>query len=292
MALTTMDGCWAKLARAERHLQDYESSLREFTRTHPLRVTVERSVAENTLTFYAHDVVPCDPQWSLIIGDCAHNARSALEHLVYQLAVRSLGRELTDDEAKKPQFFVVEDQTKWRDVEKRLAKLGMAPEFLDRLEQIQPYNGWDERIWGQHEMPGPPAPIALYLDELTKLNNADKHRLLTPVWRGVGAGKLPQNFAALGGTAGSTTIDPLIEGGCLGRWHFSTTPPEIPTDFRPDLYWTFHPSLRFPYFGTSISRILGNCITATRMILDMFEPSILRGDPLTDLRYWDGHRGL
>ncbi|MEY9842942.1 hypothetical protein [Streptacidiphilus sp. EB103A] len=292
MALTTMDGCRAKLRRAERHLQDYEDSLRVFSATHPVRVTVERNVAEKAFTFHVHDVEPCDPQWSLIIGDCVHNARSALDQLFYQLTVQSLGRDLTEGEEKQPQFPVAKDRASWRKIEKNYQKLGVAADYLKRLEEIQPFNGWDKQIWGQHEMPGPPGPIASYLDELTKLNNADKHRLLTPVWWGVGLGGLPQGFAGLGGTGGSTTGDPLVEGGLLGQWHFDAAPPEIPADFKPELYWTFHPSLRFPYFGTNVSRILDNCITAARMILDMFEPSVLRGQPPADLPYWNGRKGL
>ena len=292
MALTTMDGCRAKLARAERHLQDYEDSLRAFTAAHPLRVTVERSVTEKKFTFYVHDVAPCDPQWSLIIGDCAHNARSALDHLFYQLTVQTLGRELTEDEQTKPQFPVAKDQAAWRKSETRILKLGMAAPYLKRLEEIQPFNAYDEQIWGHHELPGPPAPVASYLEELTNLNNADKHRLLTPIWRGADLGKRPRDFTTLGGYASGTTDLPLTEGGFLGDWHFATALPELPADFRPEAYWTFQPSLRSPFFATSVTRILGHCITATRMILDMFEPSVLRGDPPAALRYWDGPRGL
>jgi len=46
-------------------------------------------------------------------------------------------------------------------------------------------------------------------------------------------------------------------------------------------------SLRVPSFGARVERILGNCIIAVRMVLDMFEPAISGQDP-APLRYWDG----
>ncbi|MBT2472096.1 hypothetical protein J7E97_30605 [Streptomyces sp. ISL-66] len=290
MPQATMDGCRAKLARADEHLRSFEDSLNSFRAAHPIKVTVERNVDEKAFIFHVYDVEPCNPEWGVLIGDCAHNARSSLDHLVFQLSVQGLGRGLTTAEARSSQFPVCEQMDSYRRAERGVVHL--LPEHKQRIWEVQPFNAGDEKIWGPHDMPGPPAPIPSYLRELTNLNNADKHRVITPVWHGVGLVKLPTEFREVGGVSGGGTWAALEEGTRIGEWNFDSTPPKIPTGFRPEQYWTFHPSLRDPHFATSVSRILGNCLTATRMILDMFEPCVLRGEAPMPLRYWDGSRGL
>lgn len=86
-----LDGCEAKLRRAEGHLQTFESEVVRFFEQNPYRITYEADLNALSYTFYIHDLVPPDPDWGLIIGDCIHNLRSALDHLAYQLAILGQG---------------------------------------------------------------------------------------------------------------------------------------------------------------------------------------------------------
>lgn len=154
MSLATMDGCYAKLARAEHHLRSIEESISTFRAAHPFKVTVERNVSDKTFIFRAYDVEPCDPEWGTLIGDFAHNARSALDHLVFQLSILGLGRDLTPVEAKKPQFPVYETLTAYRGAERGIAYL--LPEHKQRIWEIQRSIPGMRRYGGHMTCRGPP----------------------------------------------------------------------------------------------------------------------------------------
>ncbi|MDI9834735.1 hypothetical protein [Streptomyces sp. KAU_LT] len=282
----SLDGCWAKLRRAEYHLDTLCAEMADFQTSRPHRVSVERDETDQAWIFRLWNVSIPDPGWGLILGDCLHNARSALDHLVYELALLNLARPLTDNEARRVQFPIAADAQKFQKQAPRLQDLRTVDKA--RLEELQPYHAWDETLRGSHEMPGPPAPIPLYLDELTKLNNVDKHRTITPVWMGAGLGALPKGAQKLGITGSSTTGNVLTEGCEIGRWIFAVAPPEIPAGLQAELYFSVQPSLREPYFGTSVERIARNCLLAVRMTLEMFAPCFTGGQNPAPLRYWDG----
>jgi hypothetical protein len=254
---------------------------------HPIRVTVERAGTgtESKYVFRSWGVVKPDPDWGLLIGDCVHCARSTLDHLAYQLAILGLGRDLADEEARRVQFPLYENPEAFRGNRGRISDLRR--DCQERIEQLQPYHSWDDTIWGPLHMPGPPAPIPAYLRVATDLDNVDKHRLVQPVWITPGISLGPANPGRHGITATSIQDSPLTEGGELGSWQFDHEPPPPPEGDWAS-YVNFQLSLRAPFFGSRAQRILGNCIMAARMVVDMFEPCILRGAPPAPLRYWDG----
>ncbi|MFD3927434.1 hypothetical protein [Streptomyces sp. NPDC058614] len=283
----SLGGCWAKVQHAEHHFDFLCKEISDFQASNPYRISVKREEKDQSWIFHLWDVKPPDPAWGLILGDLLHDARSALDHLIYQLAILNLGRSLNDNEAGRVQFPVEEDAQKFQRQEARRLKDLRAVDRA-RLEELQPYNAWDESIWGPHEMPGPPAPIPLYLNELTKLNNIDKHRIINPVWMGAGMGLLPKGAHEIGITGGSTTGEVLTDGCEIGRWHFGGNPPNVPEGFQAGDYFSVQPSLREPFFGTSVKRIAANCLMAVRMTLEMFDPCVLSGQNPAPLKYWDG----
>jgi hypothetical protein len=287
----SLKGCRAKLRHAEHHLQIVEDKIASFRERYPVRITVDCDVNQPAYVFHVWDVREPDLDWGLIIGDAAHNARSALDHLAYQLLIVGLGRDLTDadPEAQRIMFPVFEDPGKFRsNGERRIA--GLRDVDRARIEELQPYNAWDEGIWGPHQMPGPPAPVATYLGEVSRLDNADKHRIVQPVWFTAGFCALPKNPRELGITGGSSTDRPLGDGAEIGRWFFDRIPPDPPDEMKVHMnaYFPTQVSLREPFFGTCVGRILSNCIIAVRMVLDMFEPVVSHGQDPAPLRYWDG----
>lgn len=289
--VASLEGCRAKLRRAEYHLQIVEGKIASFRERYPVHITVDRDVNEPAYVFRVWDIQEPDADWGLIIGDAAHNARSALDHLAYQLLVLGLGRDLTDAdaEARRIMFPIFDDPGEFRsNGQWRIA--GLRDVDRARIEELQPYNAWDEGIWGTHQMPGPPAPVGGYLSEVSRLDNADKHRVVQPVWFTAGLGALPKNARELGITGGSSTDCPLSDGAEIGRWFFDHIPPEPPDEMKVHMnaYFPMQVSLREPFFGTRVGLILGNCIIAARMVLDMFEPVINHGQDPAPLRYWDG----
>ena len=80
---------------------------------------------------------------------------------------------------------------------------------------------------------------------------------------------------------------PLTEGMEIGRFNFVGEPPPIPEWLEPRRYFPLHMSMREPWFVAGTLTMLGQCITAVRMVLDMFEPCIGDEDEPGPLSYWD-----
>jgi len=103
---------------------------------------------------------PPTQDWSAQVGDTLHNLRSALNAAIWDYANRNR------QEIRHPklvQFPIVEGANDWpNEAKKRLQ--GIAPEIVERIKNIQPFNRpLEER-----------AQDALLL--LENLNNHDKHR--------------------------------------------------------------------------------------------------------------------
>jgi hypothetical protein len=280
-------GCRAKVRRAEYHLEVLEGEIGSFRDLHPVRFTVDRDLEKSSYVFRVWDIAEPDAAWGLLVGDCFHNARSALDHLAYQLVILNLGRDLTDDEARRVMFPIYETPKLYTAYGAgRVADLRIVDRA--RIEILQSYHAWDEGIWGPDQMPGPPAPVPSYLSLLSRLDNSDKHRTIQPVWLAAGLGGLPKDWAEVRITGGGTTDSPLNDGAEIGRWFFDGTPPEPPAEMDVERYFAIQVSLWQPFFATRVQRILGNCITAVTMVLDMFEPCLVHGSAPAPLRYWDG----
>jgi hypothetical protein len=98
----------------------------------------------------------------LIAGDCVHNLRSALDHLVYAIAIdQSPTGKLADERAIA---FPIKDASKdFNSVRRRLKELSLPVQAA--IEAVQPYNRAHATL---------PPLLAVLRD----LDDADKHRLL------------------------------------------------------------------------------------------------------------------
>jgi hypothetical protein len=113
-------------------------------------------------------------RWSLIDGDCIHNLRSALDALIYALAVRDSGSNPPPVE-RSLQFPITGSVG---DFNRSLAMIRpLAPGTQTRIERAQPYNRWHPQL-----------PPLLCL--LNKFDNLDKHRLLNVVIANAAQGHL------------------------------------------------------------------------------------------------------
>jgi hypothetical protein len=83
---------WSKIDRADEHYNALRSELKAFAEVQPYR-----PVSDHNADFTKHwlsvefDQPEDFAQWGLMFGDCVHNLRSALDHVVYEIAVHESG---------------------------------------------------------------------------------------------------------------------------------------------------------------------------------------------------------
>ena len=106
----------------------------------------------------------------LLVGDIVHNMRSALDHLVFELALLHTGGKVARPD--RTQFTIRDCNDRFeRAAAQDLAEV--APQHRDLIEKFQPYHTMDADV-----------AVGLYfhpLAMLRDLSNSDKHRILTPV---------------------------------------------------------------------------------------------------------------
>jgi hypothetical protein len=163
---TSVSSALTKIARAQSHFDDFDRRALEFiTNARPYRVQTAiervdqgRSVATVILS---EDVIqPPAHEWAPIIGDMAHNLRSALDHVACQLSIANGG----DVECEQTSFPIFVDDAPGS--RKQFARCAGMFSHLDRTiaRRLQPYQTADPRTH----------PLWL----LHTLNNIDKHRRL------------------------------------------------------------------------------------------------------------------
>jgi hypothetical protein len=114
-------------------------------------------------------------RWALILGDAVHNARSALDVLVYQLVLLN-GKRPT----KRTQFPIYDSPPTQRQRQTIDANLkGVQSDHAKRIRGMQPYKR-------------PKAAESWKLATLGALDNIDKHRLVHPMFHREERGELAQ----------------------------------------------------------------------------------------------------
>ena len=159
-----LDGSREKIRRAGDHLQTLEVETLRYVEEHPftLAIRTDKKTGIQLITAHSRRRPPEDPPQRLgvIVGDILHNLRSALDHLVWQLA------ELGEGAAEYKNQFPIYD-TKKKYLQKVGTTLhGVAAEHRETIEGLQPYHEHGE---------------GLALRIIGDLNNIDKHRVVHTV---------------------------------------------------------------------------------------------------------------
>jgi hypothetical protein len=97
------------------------------------------------------------PEWSLVVGDALHNARSALDHFAWQLV------DMHGGPVERSRFPFKDEPGGFGD-ELRRALPKVPVQVREQVKLLQPWRGGDEKLWMLHH-----------------LDIVDKHRLLVPV---------------------------------------------------------------------------------------------------------------
>lgn len=196
-------GCFAKVERAREHIDALQEEIAAFVADHPYDVVVEFDSETGEQIARVATVKEPPLRWSIIFGELGHNLRSALDHLVYQLAIIA-----GSNPAKTKTSFPIytscraywtprKSQPSPRDV----ALEGVSDNARALIDSAQPYHGGDSAQ--SH-------PLAT----LAWLTNIDKHRLVHGVLvRGIGQGVMAAPRRSEGRIAAFESS--LIEGSRL-----------------------------------------------------------------------------
>jgi hypothetical protein len=272
-----------KLVHALSLLDSLGTVVDEYMESNPYRIAVECHPNEQKYSFWVEELAEVPLAWSLVVGDVVHNARCALDHAIFELALRHKGSALTEKEERATSFPYYSREAEFRDWARKLG--GLIPEDVRMLlESLQPYNSENYDLWGhfQLEAYGTRAMLTLLL----KLDNIDKHR-----------------FVRLPGFAMNTASDSLIpvlpepfeatpllvegyirSGDHLGDWLMGTSSlPEVPpvTELKP--YFPIHLTLgeQFTEAGDRLTvehadaiRTLANCWRTVAAVIALLRPVI------------------
>ena len=159
-------GALARISRADEHLASLNQAMDEWVDHLTSQTSSEANPDRTEFKIFAGlSTVPDVVRWALLIGDCVHNLRSALDHAVYECSGPT--------PPFNCEFPIFLDRTALdrpeRDKGSYLFKIrGITNENVRSIiEAAQPFSRGD----------GPEHPLWV----LHQLDIQDKHRLLTPV---------------------------------------------------------------------------------------------------------------
>ena len=211
-----LEGVYLKIGRAAHHLQALDEVVTEYLDAHVETSEPAAGSKPGHYVFKARVTQPPPMELSLFVGDFAHNARSALDHLVTAMLERN-GKPI----ARRSAFPIYRDQ-KHYEIRGRFALEGLTHPQKQLVERLQPYRN---------------TRGGMRLARLSDLNNVDKHRTLHPVVLRTGAtqpgielsGLLDQRPAVVSYRSGRELSD--------GAEVFDV---QLPTDPEPDVRMKGH----------------------------------------------------
>ena len=252
-----LDGSYAKLGRAEEHLETLQRDVAVWLdgKPYPVEANFNTETGECLLRVRVTKEPPID--WGLLVGEIVHNWRAALDHLVYQLTLRRVGRGLP-----RTEFPVFDDPTSFRrrtkkgkaDMTSGFYKLrGLRPVDIAVIERLQPY-GTGKQFVHSH-------PLGILHD----LDVVDKHRTLNLVGHGVGTFGL--GISVLDGydlwIDYVTSHRPLKDRTMVGRLVLTPRKPNAKVEMRPELTTEIQ-------FGKGSARVEGAPLLSTLLGIQCF----------------------
>ena len=188
----------AKLARSQEHAQAVKNEVQSWFDRHPYSVTKDTNADCTRYSLFLRvNEPPTLQRWTLIIGDCIHNLRCALDYLVYAVAVFEAKCEPPPFE-RALAFPITDSRKDFEDAVARKSLGSISDPVIAVFESLQPYN-----------RPHPTLPPLLKI--LRSFNNADKHRLIKLVYGAVGSGEV--GFS--GNSPTGSTWTPFVNTGEL-----------------------------------------------------------------------------
>lgn len=165
-----LDDCWLLIGRAETQFDALRSEVVDFWENNQARLVVEddAQTGEKVISFAQEPILP--REWGADVGQLINNARTALDHLIYALAIEGGG----SPESQKTGFPIFQSRIEYLKIRGRGTRqitvrdqhlAGVDERWRKKIDDVQPYRR------GQHA----------YLDNLTTLAeiaNSHKHKTL------------------------------------------------------------------------------------------------------------------
>lgn len=181
-----LDGARRRIERADKHLQDFIGEVEAYALSEANNIAVQYDDVRDQPNFILAPKTPLPPVLSLIVSDCIHNLRAALDYVVYELARKDSG--LSDPDGTLFPIAATEDKF----IEVRKARLNgkgplryLSAAHVDAIEAYQPYKG------------------VQWTETLRDISNPDKHRKLSQPRSGRrvhlgGPGRTRETFKGVG----------------------------------------------------------------------------------------------
>lgn len=157
----SLEGVWAKLGRADEHLQALNAEAEAWGEREPYTVVREREADSEWEIARLRVDEPPSIQLGLIVGDFFHNLRSSLDALVAQLLLlnkRTPGKRASFPIFERPRDFESDGRRRLKYVRAH---------HVNIIESLQPYPGRND-------------PRVRALAAVAAYSNLDKHRAVQP----------------------------------------------------------------------------------------------------------------
>lgn len=154
-----LDPCFERVRRAGEHLEDLKTRLEHsrYMQAHTLGIELDPDAPDKIKTTRLPPETYFGMRLLVLLGEVCYNLRSALDYLVYELAILDSGVEQDGTQ------FPLEDlKERFTGNAPRMLK-GLNPAHVAAIERLQPFNGC---AWAQ---------------QLRDISNPDKHRHLVIV---------------------------------------------------------------------------------------------------------------
>jgi len=161
-----LEGVHQKVARAEHHFETLYGEFKEFIEREPQPFGISISYFDADTGYYVcKAIVTASPpiRLGVVLGDVIHNARSALDHLVWQLVIAN-GKTPTRSNA----WPIVTNPNEWKSSAAKRLK-GVHTRQIKLIDQGQPYKAGRS---ARNTFPG----------MLQSLSNTDKHQIVHPTF--------------------------------------------------------------------------------------------------------------
>jgi hypothetical protein len=172
-----------KVLRSVKHLDEIKAELKGYEGRHPYVAVRDRKTDPNprVWTYRAHLGKKPTPDLALMVGDAIHNLRTALDYIVAELVPNDrrghckfpiVNSDIFATDPETGQYLNRSQGACDRRCEFESAVLGMDPDAASLIYKLQP---------GVAPYEASTHPLAV----LSALDNADKHRELTTIARGI-----------------------------------------------------------------------------------------------------------
>jgi len=204
----------AKIGRAQVHLDAISAALNLTLSTKPEvdDVGIDADLKGQQLICKIRKVDPIDPALPLMIGDCIHNLRSALDHLVHRLALLNGA---ASKSVEKTFFPIYLTPSEFDERVKKLLKPFVSDSAFAEIKKSQPYTAYDV-----------PKEADIWI--LHKLDIIDKHRLLLVARDQFAVGGFTFSYGGLSPfqqVIPEPKWKPMEDGAEMIRFHVSGGPP-------------------------------------------------------------------